>query len=356
MDEEHRLIADTVGRFSEKELQPSSLATERLGISKSILQATSSLGLLAPLAAVEHGGASLDRLGYVIILHEVSKVSPSLGFYILIQNSMVMEPLMKYGDQRQRGRIAEIAEGRISGTLVYSELLGMKDPGRVQLSAERIEGCRNGVLNSSADIFLVRVDPSGDLYFVEQGFKKLDEHERLGFRGIRFSPVEFSLNSVEATRMGDKSGEAIVQEALDSAALAFAAVALGIAEGALSKAKEYAKEREAFLHKLKDFQPLAFSVTDAYAEMDALKEYLFLLARNQQDLQRELMAKDLLVDFAKRATKLSLQIYGGYGYFDDTGIEKFYRDAMFLSIVCGNDVREKMRLSEMVFGSKAGYV
>jgi len=344
MDEEHRVLESVLREFSQKEIEPLNKSIELEGLSAELKGKLASQGFLGALAPVETGGASLDRLGYAILLREIATSSPSAAFYIFIQNSLVIRSLMKDNDL---DRIASIASGRASGTLAYSSRLNMLESGYITRNGNRIEGMLNGVLNSNANFIIVGAEDK--LYLVNSGFEKLPDHEKLGFRGVSFSPVKFDTTDFLALSSS-------MDEILEDIHLPVAAIAIGIANGALSKAIAYAKERDAFLHKLKDFQPLAFGMAQSYSELDALNTYLVSVAEGQKDLKKELMLKSVSLDFARRTSKLALQVHGGYGYLMDFGIEKFYRDAMFLSIVGGHSLKDRVKLSELIFEGRAGWI
>jgi alkylation response protein AidB-like acyl-CoA dehydrogenase len=345
MDEEHKVLESVLREFSQKEIDPVNKKIELEGLSSDLKSKLASQGFLGALAPVETGGASLDRLSYTILLREIAAASPSAAFYIFIQNSLVIKSLMKNNDIET---ISSISSGKISGTLAYSQKLNMLESGHITFN-EKIEGILNGVLNSKADFIIVNNDTENKLYIVRSGFEKMPDHEQLGFRGVSFSPVRFYSTDFKAL-------STTIDEILEDIHLPVAAMAIGIASGALSKAMTYAKERDAFMHKLKDFQPLAFGMAQAYSELDALNTYLMEVAQGEKDLKKELMVKLISLDFARRTSKLALQVHGGYGYLMDFGIEKFYRDAMFLSIVGGHSLNDKVKLSELIFETKAGWI
>ncbi|MDP8012144.1 MAG: acyl-CoA dehydrogenase family protein [Thermoplasmata archaeon] len=346
MDEEHKVLESVLREFSQKEIEPVNKNIEIEGLSVDLKNKLASQGFLGALAPLETGGANLDRLGYTILLREIASASPSAAFYIFLQNSLVIKSLM---NDNNLEIISKIASGKMSGSLAYSTRLNMLDPGHITKKENRIEGVMNAVFNSSGDIFIVNIEEEESLYLIESGFEKLPAHEQLGFRGVAFSPIKF--NSEKFKKLSTK-----LDDIIDDIHLPVAAIAIGIANGALSKAISYAKERDAFLHKLKDFQPLAFNMSQAYSELDSLNSHLISVAEGQKDLKKELMIKTIALDFARRTSKLALQVHGGYGYLMDFGVEKFYRDAMFLSIVGGHSLKDKIKLAELIFESKAGWI
>ncbi|MDP8003135.1 MAG: acyl-CoA dehydrogenase family protein [Caldisphaera sp.] len=346
IDVEHRVLESSVREFTQNEIEPVSNNIESEGISNDLKAKLASQGFLGALAPVEAGGANLDRLGYAILLKEIASVSPSVAFYIFIQNSLVIKSLIK---DNMLDIISQVAMGKISGTLVYSSRLNMKNVGHLNKIGDKIEGVVNAVLNSNSNIFIVNIEEENNLYLIDSGYEKLQNHQQLGFRGMGFSPVKFNTSNFK--KLSSK-----IDDIIEDIHLPVSAIAIGIANGAIMKAISYAKERDAFLHKLKDFQPLAFNLSQAYSELDSLNSYLISVAEGQKDLKKELMLKMISLEFAKSASKLSLQVHGGYGYIAEFGVEKFYRDAMFLSLVGGHSINDKIKLSELIFESKAGWI
>ncbi|HEU13175.1 MAG: acyl-CoA dehydrogenase family protein [Thermoplasmata archaeon] len=348
MDEEHRVLESVVGEFATKEIEPINKQIELEGIPIDLKKKLSAQGFLGALAPYELGGASLDRLGYSILLKQLASASPSVAFYIFLQNSLVIKSILLEDDIREK--VMSISSGNSSGTFYYSNKLNFLDYGGVVNDGRMLRGTLNAVINSDANIFIIP-DNNGRFYLLENGYSALDEHEKLGLRGLRFSPVRFEVDIGNAVELPVN-----IDEILDDIHLPISSIALGIAQGALNKAIEYAKERSAFLHKLKDFQPLAFGMAQAYSQLDILKEYMVNIAQGERDINKELMLKIVSIDFAREVSKLALQVHGGYGYLMDFGIEKYYRDAMFLSILGGNHIDEKIKLSSTIFQEKAGWI
>jgi alkylation response protein AidB-like acyl-CoA dehydrogenase len=185
---------------------------------------------------------------------------------------------------------------------------------------------------------------------VKGGFMPIEEHPRLGFRGLGFSSLMVETADFEVLA---EDGPHLIEAALDDMDLEVAAVSLGIAAGALTKAVEYSKVRTTFEHPLKDYQPVAFGLSTLRAEEEMLRDFAY---GGHLTAAAKTMARIQGVSLAKNATKQALQAHGGYGYFEDFGVEKFYRDAMALSILFNRSVKDMERLSEQVFGSKSGFL
>ncbi len=340
IDEEHAVLESIIKEFASKEIEPKVKSIEVNGIDQDILQKLVSQGFLGALASAENGGANLDDLGYVILLRELASSSPSISFLVFLENSFVIKSL------NNDPSIKDISIGNYLGTFAFGNLIGMKEYGKISIN-EGINGYLRAVFMPEAKILLID-NGKGEIIKTENCHKIIKNEDQLGFRGLKFSTVE--LNCKDYVKTGVKTSEII-----RNIHLPIAAMAIGIAKGSILKAIDYAGQREAFMHKLKDFEPIAFNLSKAYSELEVLNNYLIEAAINR-DYKKDLMIKTLALDFAKRASKLALQTHGGYGYLLDFGIEKFYRDSMFLSVVLGNELFDLKDLSKEVFGGEAGFI
>ncbi|QRF75410.1 putative acyl-CoA dehydrogenase [Thermoplasmatales archaeon] len=350
ISEEYKILADTVREFSGKNLEGSSLKIERGGLGEDIILKMAGQGFLGAKIPVELGGSGIDEKGYLIILENLARVSPSAALKVLINNSLFYPLVAESGD---RDTIAGVASGKINATVALEEVQeGFLESGKLSLSGGKLSGTKIGVINSDAGVVVALGGESGkELFLIRNGVSRGKDNPSLGFRGLALSQIV--VDSDNYANIGSEGLEQMtkVMDALD---LETSAIALGISEGALNKAIEYTKVRSTFEHLLKDYEPVAFSLSHLSAEIDTLKSFLF--DRDELDAKEKLELKFLSVDLAKRCTKQALQSHGGYGYLQDFGVEKFYRDAMALSSMFFRRERDNRRLSEEVFQGKAGFI
>ncbi len=359
LNEELRFLKQTIYDFSTKEIAPKALNIEENGIDSDIIFRMVEMGFMGAVAPSEYDGSALDNAGYAVLLEEIAKNSPSLAFYLMIQNSFVIMPILKYGSEEQkRIVIHEIAKGEASGTLIYSDILDTVDDQILTIKDGKISGTKNYVMNSSGKYFILNTNEDGKnrLLLIKSGGSKGKEHAKLGFRGISFSPVSFDTTAGLSDYIGTGDGKKLLSEIIDNSAIAMSAIALGMSESVISKAIEYSKVRYAFGYPLADFQPLAFAMSETYGELNIMRNELYRIATSPLDLQDALTIKHNLIELAKKSSKLAIQIHGGYGYLEDFGIEKFYRDSMFLSVLSGNRVAELTAISNMIFGAEVAKI
>lgn len=350
ISEEHQLLKDTIREFSEKNIENEALRIEREGLSREIVKKIADQGFLGARVPLEYGGSALDETSYLIILEELARSSPSVAARVLISNSIFSPIVLSHGNDKEV--LGKVASGDLNVTVAYSELLeGFKNTSKVDLVGGRVRGTRNYILNSKAEtVILAAGDPENTLVMLKGGFRTLDEHPKLGFRGLSFSPI--SIDSDDMDTMST-NGSSILEDALNDIDLEVSAIAIGMADGAMSKAVEYAKVRSTFGHLLKDYQPVAFSISEIMSEITIMREFLF---KDSLTSVERAMIKSRAIETAKKATKMAIQFHGGYGYLQDFGVEKFYRDSMSLPILFARYTKDMKRLSELVFESESGFL
>jgi alkylation response protein AidB-like acyl-CoA dehydrogenase len=345
MEEEYEILENTVKDFNAKYIENNALKIENEGISELLLKSLSEQGFLSMTYQVG-AGKNLDMKAYSIILENLAKVSPSVAVKVLLTNAF----LSIVNDD---GVLNEVSQGSKSGTVVFSELLGgYNSKEKLKIENGRLTGKKEFILGANSNYIVTLVD-NGELVLVKSGFKSVASHKKLGFRGLEFSTVSFDTGDFSII---GKDGIDILRKTYDEMAIPISAIALGISEGSIAKAIEYGKVRMAFNHYLKDFQPIAFNLTTNMAELSIIKQYFRDITSLNSAVKESLYLKIRAIEMAKEVSKNSLQTHGGYGYLEDFGVEKFYRDSMALSILFYNEEKEMEKLAEMIFESKAGFV
>ena len=345
MEEEYGILENTVRDFSAKFIENNALKIENEGINETLIRSLAEQGFLS-MAYQQGVGKAIDMKAFALILENLAKTSPSVAVKVLLTNLFLTLAT-------EESILNDVSSGSKSGTVVLSELLGGYSPKeRLAINGNRIQGKKEFVVDSDASFIITLVD-SGELVLLKSGFSKDAKHKRLGFRGLDFSTISVNSDNFDVIA---KNGLEKLRNAYSRMAIPIAAIAMGIAEGSISKAVEYAKVRMAFNHYLKDFQPIAFNLSSNLAELSMLKQYLSHIVGLEKNSTEALFLKTRSMEAAKEISKNALQTHGGYGYLEDFGVEKFYRDSMALSILFYNEEKEMEQLSEYVFDSKAGFV
>jgi len=348
--EEHQLLRSSVKEFAQKNIEGISAKIERDGLRPQTVAAMAAQGFLGASVPSELGGTGLDERGYMIVLEELAKVSPSAAVRVLIVNSLYLPLVMATGKGKET--LADVASASVNATVAHTSLLeGYREQTGVAVADSRAKGMKEYVLNSDAKlVILVANGAPGNLILVKGGAEPVNDQTRLGFRGLRFSSVKVDSGDFEVL---GADGPALLEGAMNDMDLGVAAIALGITSGAIAKAIDYSKGRTTFEHPLKDYQPVAFSLSSLKSEEEMLRSFIY---GESLSGTAKVMARVKSTQLARNATKQALQVHGGYGYFGDFGVEKFYRDAMALPLLFSRGVKDMQRLSQAVFESKAGFM
>jgi len=349
-NEEYDILRSSVREFIAKEIEGKALDIEKRGITGEITKSMSEQGFLGSRFPESLGGSNLDRGAYSIILQETARVSPSLAVKILMLNSIAGELIR---DSEAKNIIPSLLSGEEEIGIAFSEVLnGLHQEKLPVIKNGKIEGSRETVMNSVGKYLLTAAEgDENPLVLVKSGMKAMEVRHQLGFRGFKISQV--NIEAGEYTKICPE-GSRRFSEVIDGLGIEVSAIALGISYGSVTKAVDYAKVRTTFQKPLKDYSPVASSLSDVLSEMEILQSYLE--RSMEMDAKHVLMLKNRSLDLMRRSTKLALQVHGGYGYIQDFGVEKFYRDSMALSSLLANGRRDSLKLAESVFESPSGTI
>ena len=350
MAEEYQLLRSSVRDFAQKNIDSIAVKIEQGGLSPETAKSMALQGFMGARIPNEYGGTGLDERGYMIVLEELARCSPSAAVRVLIANSLFLPLVM--ASNEEKGSLRDVASAKTNVAVDHcSSLEGHRGTSSVAIEGSRAQGKVGYILNGGADAVIVAAnDPQNSLLLVKSGFKKAQEHPRLGLRGLAFSSL--TIDTADFERLSE-NGSKLIEAAIDNMDLEVAAVCLGIAAGALAKALEYSKVRTTFEHPLKDYQPVAFGLSQLKADEEMIRGFAY---GGDQTAAGKTMARVRAVALARAATNQALQVHGGYGYFEDFGVEKFYRDAMAFSILFNRSTKDSERLSNQVFDSKSGFL
>jgi len=331
--EDQLLMRSTAREFAQRELAQRAEKIEKEGIDNELRSKLASAGFLGAMLPSKYGGSDLDRTSFMLVLQEISKYSPTTALFVLLQHSLVGRTLIRDLSLAE-SYVQDIVSGKTSWTLPLFQR-------NLKLDGGRIRGEIPYLPLPRADFLVSYADPK-TLVVIKGGVTEVRAHHSLGFRGLGLSHV--SVDSV-----AEKLSQVEVDptpKVLDEASLEVAAIALGMAQASLERAMDYSKSRRAFNSLLAEFQPLAFQLLEYDAQIKALERFIYSIKDNESLEAGE--AKLLSIDLAKRMSRISLQVHGGYGYFEYTGVEKFYRDSAALEAMVSDQVGEKVKLSVLL--------
>ena len=324
-----------------------------------IPQKMGSLGLMGIPVPEKYGGSGMDFISYIIAIHELSKVSATIGVILSVHTSVGTNPILYFGTEEQKQKyIPKLAAGKYLGAFCLTEAGAGSDAGNIKTKAIKngdhyvVNGSKLFITNGGeADVYIVfavtnplQGKSSITAFIVEKNTPGLvfgkDEH-KMGLHGSRTLQLSFENMIIPVENRLGKEGEGfkIALANLEFGRIGIAAQALGIAEAALEAAVAYAKGRQQFGKPIAAQQGIAFKLADMATSVEAAK----LLVYHAADLkQRGLhcgkeasIAKLFASRTAVEVSTEAIQVFGGYGYTEDYPVERFFRDAKITEIYEG---------------------
>ncbi|MFH0959509.1 MAG: acyl-CoA dehydrogenase family protein [Pseudomonadota bacterium] len=364
LDEEQKMILETVRRIAAKEIAPiAAELDETAGFPQHAVDVFAQNGLLTPLLPAEHGGVQLSFLLFSMVLEEIAKVCASSAL-VLIAQADGMLPILHSGGESLKQRYLE----RLSGESCQLTALAATEPSAgSDILSMRTRAVRKGdkyVVNgqkcfitngSIADFFVLYAytDPSRgargmSAFVVEKGFPGLvygKNENKMGMRGSINSELFFEDMEVPEENLVGNEGEGFpnLMKTLSMSRLFCASQAIGIAEGALIQAINYARERVQFSKPIAALSPIQFMIADMAAGVASSRllthkaACLFDEGEEKKAGTFAAMAKFTASDTAMKVTTDAVQIMGGYGYMKDYPVERMMRDAKLTQIYTGTN-------------------
>ncbi|WEG13086.1 acyl-CoA dehydrogenase [Pullulanibacillus sp. KACC 23026] len=370
LSEEHDMLRKMVREFAIKEVEPTAAERdEEERYDHSIFEKMAELGLAGIPWAEDYGGIGADYLSYCIAVEELSRVDASIGVLLSAHTSLASWPLNKFGNEEQKQTyLRPLALGEKIGAYGLTEPGSGSDAGGMRTTAKRdgddyvINGNKIFITNGEiADIYIVfaLTDPESKhkgttAFIIEKGtpgFSFGKKEKKLGIRSSPTLELIFEDCRVPAKNVLGNVGDGfkIAMMTLDGGRNGIAAQAVGIAQGALDKAVDYAKERKQFGKPIGSNQAIAFKLADMATKIEAARLLTYQAAwLETQGLpygKASAMSKLFAGDIAMEVTTEAVQIFGGYGYTKDYPVERYMRDAKITQIYEGTNEIQRLVIS-----------
>ena len=375
--EQHHATREMVRQFARDEVAPVAARCDaEATFPWDNIKKMGELGLLGVPWPEELGGAGLDTISYMIVIHELAKVDASHGLTVSAHTTLGTSPIVRFGTDEQKKRFVPwLATGRVMGGFGLTEPDAGSDAGGTKTTAVRkgdryiVNGIKRFITHGSVgEIFVVTAvtdrskGTKGISSFVltketsdletalaigvghepslprMRGFRAGKKEDKLGWRASDTAELIMEDVEVPAENLLGEEGNGFVNfmKTLDSGRIGIAALSLGIAEGAFEHALQYSSVRRQFGQPIASFQGIQFQLSDMATEIEAGKHLMYhaaWLAQNGKPFTKEAaMAKLFCSELAMRATIKAVQIHGGYGYTKDYPVERFMRDAKICEI------------------------
>lgn len=360
-------IRDTVRGFAQERIKPLSARFERDGgYQPWVFEQIARLGLFGMVAPEEFGGAASDYVSYALALIEIAAADGALSTIVSIQNSIVVAGILKDGTEAQKARfLPDLISGRTIGAFALTESDAGSDASAIRTRATKVSGgwkingtkqfitsgkiagltiviavtepeaARKGIT-----AFLVPTDREG--YFVEKVEHKLGQAAS-DTCALRFEDL-FVEDDLVLGPVGQ--GYRVALSNLETGRIGIAAQCVGMAQAALEIAVAYAKERVSMSKPIIEHQAVGFRLADLATRLEAARQ-LVLSAASRRDagepaLTHASMAKLFASETAEAVVSGAMQTLGGYGYLEEFGVAKIYRDVRVCQIYEGTSDIQRM--------------
>jgi acyl-CoA dehydrogenase len=371
---DQEMMRKMVQEFAQTEIAPFVERMEQGEFPRPILNKMAELGLMGITVPEEYGGAGMDFISYIIAIHEISKVSATVGVILSVHTSVGTNPILYFGTEEQKKKyVPKLASGEYLGAFCLTEPGAGSDAKSLKTKAVRqgdyyiLNGSKIFITNGGeADTYIVfaRTDPNEkgsrgiSAFIVEKdtpGFIIGKDEKKMGLHGSRTVQITLEDAKVPAENLLGEEGQGfkIAMANLDVGRIGIAAQSLGIAEAALEHATAYAKERIQFGKPIAEQQGVAFKLADMATAVEAAKLLVyhaaFLRAQGLPCGKEASMAKLFASRTAMENAIEAVQIFGGNGYTKDYPVERLFRDAKICEIYEGTSEIQRLVISKYLY-------
>ena len=375
LSEDESLFRESVLEFAAREIKPLVREMDDLAkMPRHLVDRLFQLGVMGIEIPDAHGGAGGTFFHSVLAVEALSSIDPSVGVLVDVQNTLVINALLRWGSNDQQDRYLPRLAANTVGAYALSEAGSGSDA--FALTTRAVESGDDFVLTgrklwitnaNEADLFVVfaNVNPEAGYrgitaFLIERGFTGFDVGKKEDKLGIRASSTcELLLEDCRVPRanvLGDVGrGYKVAIETLNEGRIGIGAQMIGLAQGALDHAVAYTKERKQFGKALADFQGVQFQIAHAATELTAARLLVYNAARlrdaGEPFLSAAAMCKLFSANAAEHVTSLAVQLFGGYGYVKDYPVEKLYRDAKIGQIYEGTSNLQLQTIAKQILSS-----
>lgn len=373
LSEEQDQLRREIRAFAAEEIAPHVSAWDEASeFPLAAVKKLGALGLLGVLVPPEYGGAGLRYVDYVLAIEELSAVDGSLGITVAAHNSLGTNHIFLAGNPAQRQKyLPRLATGEWLAAWALTEPGSGSDASNARTTAVKkgdryvLNGNKTFITNGHhADVIVViavtdknRGTHGLSAFLVQKetkGFRLGKKENKLGLRASDTSELIFEDCEVPMENLLGVEGEGFVDamRVLDGGRISIAAMALGMARGALDAALKYVKERRQFGKAIAEFQGIQWKLADMATELDAAR-LLTLRAAVLKDAgcrttRESSMAKLFAGEAAVHICDEAVQLFGGYGFIKDYPVEKFYRDVKLCTIGEGTSEIQRMVIAREI--------
>ncbi len=351
LSEEEQMFQQSVRDFAVERIRPLVHEMDHAAtMSPDLIRSFFELGIMGIEVPEQYGGAGSTFFTAVLVVEELSHVDASCGVLVDVQNTLVNNAIIRWGNEDQKSKYLPMLASDTIGAYALSEAGSGSDA--FALATKAVDRGDRWVLNgqklwitnaAEAGLFIVFANANPDAgykgitaFLIERDFPGFRVGKKEDKTGIRASSTcELILEDCQVPRenvVGEVGkGYKIAIETLNEGRIGIGAQMLGVSRGALEHAIAYTKERKQFNTRIADFQGVQFQIAQAATELEAARLMVYNAARlkdaGKPFLREAAMAKLFSSQVAEKVTSLSVQLYGGNGYTKEYPVEKFWRDS-----------------------------
>ncbi len=367
LTETQAAIRDAVRAFAQERIRPRSQAFEEArGYPAELFEEIAGLGLMGMVAPESAGGADADYVSYALALIELAAADGALSTIVSIQNSLLVGGLLKEGSEEQKARfLPGLISGKMIGAFALTETDAGSDAAAIRTRAIKVDGgwklngakqfITSGKIGGLAMVFAV-TDPeagkkgiSGFLVPTDTPGYSVDKVEhKLGQAASDTCAIRFDDMFVDDSLLYGAEGRGlnIALANLEQGRIGIAAQCVGMAQAALEIAIAYARDRSSMGKAIIEHQAVGFRLADLSTRLEAAR-HLVLHAASAKDaglpcLKEASQAKLFASEAAEAIVSGAIQTLGGYGYLEEFGLAKIYRDVRVCQIYEGTSDIQRM--------------
>jgi len=374
LSEDEQMFRASVREFAEGEIRKRVEAMDEQGhLDPALMKHCFELGLMGIETPEEYGGAGGSFFQAILAVEELSRVDASVGVFVDVQNTLVNNALLRWGNPEQKKKyLTQLAAEKV-GAYALSEAGSGSDAFALQTRAVDsgdhfvVNGRKLWITNGKeAEIFVLFANANPEAgyrgitaFIVEKtfaGFTVGKKENKLGIRAS--STTELILEDCVVPKenvLGEVGrGYKTSIETLNEGRIGIGAQMIGIARGALECSLRYTTERQQFGKSINEFQGLQFQLAEMATELEAARLMVYNAARmkdaRQNFVKEAAMAKLFSSRAAERITSKAIEMYGGYGFVKDYPVEKFWRDSKIGAIYEGTSNMQLQTIAKLIIG------
>jgi alkylation response protein AidB-like acyl-CoA dehydrogenase len=374
LTEDERLFRDSVYEFADREIRPKVREMdEQAALPRTLIDGLFRLGVMGIEAPEELGGSGASFFHAVLAVEMLSRVDPSVGGLVDVQNTLVVNALLRWGSEDLNQRCLPRLAADTIGAYALSESGSGSDAFALAARATArgadwsLTGRKLWITNADeAGLFIVFANANPEAghrgitaFIVERGvpgFTVGKKENKLGIRASSTCELVFDNCIVPGTNVVGEVGQGyrVAIETLNEGRIGIGAQMIGLAQGALDHARGYIKERKQFGKAIAEFQAVQHQVARAATELEAARLLVYNAARLRDAglpfLSEAAMCKLFSSEVAERVASLSVNLFGGNGFVKDYPVEKLYRDAKIGQIYEGTSNLQLQTIAKHLIG------